>query len=639
MCGIAGIVKNEIASEQEITTMTNSMIHRGPDSHGIYLNGRIGLGHRRLSIIDLSVDANQPMWNSTKDAVIVFNGEIYNYPDLRSECLSKGCRFKTNSDTEVIIEMYKLYGEDFINRLRGMFAIAIYDLVKEVVFLYRDRIGIKPLFYSIHKEELFFASEIKAIASVLKDMHLDHDSFYYFFRTSLYTEDTTVFSEVRQLLPGHLFKFDLKTNTHEIKKYYDIYNAFLLPKLEMSDTKIISSFSEKLHEVVKMHMLADVPVGTFLSGGLDSSIITALAASVVKERNLYTASVIFPTENAYYNEEDYSDLVANQYNTNHHKVLFNGSFLQDMSNLAWHSDEPFGIVSSYALYELSRHVSKDVKVVLTGDGADENLAGYFGLFSPYRSKYRSFSGLLGFMAKMLKPFINISPAHLNYYFLKLKDSSGGSSYDFSNASAYSSTTKFEILFNRHLLAAIDTWKQNNRRKYYDVLHDQSELRKMLFTLTKTRLIDEMLKKVDRMTMAHSLEARVPFLDHELVELMIQIPDHLKYQIVDGVLSNKFVLRKAAEKYIDKKIIYRKKHGFDMPLNKWIREEIDDIKNMILSGFLVEKNVIDKSQLEKMFALHLNGRQNSAFVILNIYAFETWHNVYLNRIPGFKLNLI
>ncbi len=638
MCGIVGIIGYNLIREQDLDTMAQSISHRGPDNQGIYIDGNVGLGHRRLSIIDLSSAAHQPMISSSSDTVIVFNGEIYNYLELRKELHDKSVQFRTSSDTEVILELYQVYGKEFVHKLRGMFAIAVYDRLEQKVFLYRDRLGIKPLYFANLVKGFYFASEIKAIASVIKEFTINLNGFYHYLRTSLFTEDDTIFSEVQQLKPGHYIEYSVPSHNMCITKYYDIYDIYLQPQFDNPEKYLIEKFSEKFNQVIKMHLNADVPVGTFLSGGLDSSIVTALSAEYSDGNSIYTASIIFPGEQQYYNEESFSDMVVNQYHTRHDKIIFKGDFLRKMKQLAWYADEPFGIVSSFALFYLSEEVSKHVKVVLTGDGADENLAGYLGLFQPFRSKYSQYQLLLRITAELVKPFTLFDSDFLKRNYLKLVDKSGGESYDFSNAATYSSTLNFELLQKEHFQNALNLWKKNNRKEYYSQLHNQSDLRKKLFSITKTRLIDEMLKKVDRMTMAHSLEARVPFLDHELVELIVRLPDNLKYKYQNGKLLNKYILRKTSEKHLNNEIIYREKHGFDMPFGKWIMDDNMIIKDVLLNGFLVRNNVIKTSNLEKLFNNHLSGKSNNMFAILTLYSFESWLNSYNDKIPQFRLSL-
>ena len=638
MCGIAGIICNNFIQERELDTMAQSISYRGPDNQGIYIDKNVGFGHRRLSIIDLSEAANQPMISNSTNTVIIFNGEIYNYKILRKELLGKGVAFRTNSDTEVILELYQLYGKEFVHKLRGMFAIALYDKLKQKVFLYRDRLGIKPLYFADLEKGFYFASEIKAIASVVKGFKINLNAFYYYLRTSLFTEDATVFSEVKQLKPGHYIEYSVSSLSMRITKYYDIYDVYLLPQFDDSEEYLIEKFSEKFNQVIQMHLIADVPVGTFLSGGLDSSIVTALSAKNSNSDKLYTASIIFPNEQTYYNEESFSDMVANDCHTKHDKIIFNGDFLRKMKQFAWYADEPFGIVSSYALFYLSEEVSKNVKVVLTGDGADENLAGYLGLFTPFRSKYSNYRYFLKIAAELIKPLTFFDSGTFQQNYLKLIDKSGDESYDFSNAATYPSTMSYELLQKEHFHSAVNLWKNNNRKLYYSMLQNQSDLRKKLFAITKTRLIDEMLKKVDRMTMAHSLEARVPFLDHELVEFIIRLPDNLKFQYHNGKLLNKYILRKTSEQYLNKKIIYREKHGFDMPLEKWIREDIDIIKDELLNGFLVKNKIMSANKIEKLLNNHLSGRSNSMFVILNLFSFESWYISYTDKIDSFSLSI-
>jgi asparagine synthase (glutamine-hydrolysing) len=290
------------------------------------------------------------------------------------------------------------------------------------------------------------------------------------------------------------------------------------------------------------------------------------------------------------------------------------------------------------LFFLSEKVTSNVKVVLTGDGADENLAGYLGLFAPFRSKYSRFRYILRIISCLLKPFTYLKQSKLRTLYLKLVDKSGSEAYDFSNAASYSSTLTFDILNRKYFHRALNTWRNNNRKLYYSKLRNQSDLRKKLFAISKTRLIDEMLKKVDRMTMAHSLEARVPFLDHKLVEFIIQLPDKFKIQYKNGILLNKFILRKTAERYLRPGIIYREKHGFNMPLDNWIIKDKELIRENLVNGFLVRNGIIDINKVDELLANHVSGKSNNMFAIINLFSFESWYLSYTSRIENFKIKI-
>jgi asparagine synthase (glutamine-hydrolysing) len=516
-----------------------------------------------------------------------------------------------------------------------MFAFALWDRRKQELFIARDRIGIKPLYYLIDNDKIIFASEIKAIAGVVKEMKLNLDGFYSYFRTAIFTKENTVFENIRQLSPGHFLILN-SSNKVIIEKYWDL-NEHFSDGQNCSLDNTLKRLDDVLHETVGYHTVSDVPVGTFLSGGLDSSLITALATK--QNPGLNTISIVFPEKNEYYNEEKYSSLVADRYHTNHRRLNFSGNFLERLPQLAWYADEPFGVTSAYALFDLSAEMRRTNKVVLTGDGADELLGGYYRLYENDLLKYSKYRFLLSGIAHLIKPFIPVSgDKELLKLYLKLISKSGTKSFNFSQSSSYSTTNSFTILSNEYVYKALDIWKKNSRKEYYEELLIKDELKKKLYSLMKTRLVDEMLKKVDRMTMANSLEARVPFLDHKLVEFSVTLPSKFLSLKTGGKIETKHVLRKAAEKYLPDNIIYREKHGFNIPFNEWIRDKSGIITDTIYNGYLLKNNIIDKAELNKTIRMHNSGSINAQYPILNLFCFECWCLAYKSNIPGFRLSV-
>lgn len=610
--------------------------HRGPDGEGIWQEGNIALGHVRLSIIDLSSAASQPMVSVDGRFVITYNGEIYNYRELQSELRQNGIIFKTDSDTEVILALFSRYGLKCIERLRGMFAFAIWDRKKEELTVVRDRIGIKPLYYWKDEEKIIFASEIKAIASVIKDMTLNLSGFYTYFRTSLYENDQTVFENIKQLQPGHFAVINLQKDINA-GKYWDLKEYFSDKRKPDSFNMTVSKLDEILKESVRYHNVSDVPVGTFLSGGLDSSLVTAMSARLNKGMN--TISMVFPGNAPYYDEDEFSSYMASKLNTNHRRIYFSGNFLGELGQLAWYADEPFGIASAYALFELSREMRKSNKVVLTGDGADELFGGYYRLYENDLLKYSNYRYLLNGLAEIIKPFISFSgDRRLCNLYLKLISKSGNKSFNFSQSSSYSSTNSFSVLSREYIFEALGKWKNNSRMEYYEEILTNDYLKKKIYSLMKTRLIDEMLKKVDRMSMANSLEARVPLLDYKLVEYAAAIPSEFLYRKQGQVLETKFILRKVSERYLPSQIINRVKHGFNIPFKDWIKDRNEIITDTVNNGFLQNQGIIDLLEVNKMIDKHNNGEHNAQYPILNLYCFESWYKSYKSNIPGFNLTI-
>jgi asparagine synthase (glutamine-hydrolysing) len=637
MCGISGYIslKNSLVDSSLVKEMNRLQKHRGPDGEGIWAEGNVSLGHVRLSIIDLSENASQPMKSEDGRFIITYNGEIYNYRELRTDLIKNGILLRTQSDTEVILKLFAIYGPESLDYLRGMFAFSIWDCKRRELFIARDRIGIKPLYYLLDEDKIIFASEIKAIAGVVKAMKLNLNGFYTYFRTGLFTEDETVFENVRQLLPGHFLKYD-SNNKVTVEKFWDLKEHFSNEN-NLSFNKTIDTFDEILAETVGYHNVSDVPVGTFLSGGLDSSLITALTTKF--NPHLNTISIVFPEESEYYNEEKYSNSIAEKYQTKHKKLKFSGNFLDKLPELAWFGDEPFGITSAYALFNLSAEMRNTNKVVLTGDGADELLGGYYRLYENDISKYSNFRYLLSGIAYMIRPFIPLSnDKKLLDFYLKLVSRSGTKSFNFSESSSYSTTGSLKVLNNEFIFNALDAWKRNSRIEYYEELILKDELKKKLYSLMKTRLVDEMLKKVDRMTMANSLEARVPFLDHKLVEFSAAIPSTFLFLKDGNKIQTKYILRKVSERHLDNEIVYREKHGFNIPFGQWIKEKYEIITSIIYDGYLLRNNIVDEAEVSKMIKLHNEGVVNSQSPILNLFCFECWYLAYNHNIPDFKLSI-
>ena len=642
MCGIVGIYNlvNKAVNPGEIKLMTDMIGHRGPDGEGCWIDDSIGLGHRRLAIIDVSTAGNQPMVTLDSRYVIVFNGEIYNYKELKEQLERKGCIFYTKSDTEVVLQLFIHYGLKSVDFLRGMFAFAIWDNKLKSLSLVRDRLGIKPLYLFWDQSCCVFASEIKAIVAVKPNLTINLNSFGRYLRTSTMTNNETVFKEITRLEPGTIAQIN-----HEglkIYHYYTLQNTFsnnTASYKELSAEKDV--LYQNLKEAVQYHLVSDVKVGCFLSGGLDSSTLIALTRELTGDAELFTSSVVFDKGLNKYNEEYFSDLVSNIFSTSHLKCSLDESIISELNEIVWHCDEPFGIAASFALYILSRETSKNVKVVLSGDGADEILGGYQGFFnsikdeSIWRSILQKSSNLLRLSAKFGCARNNF----LNTAYLKMARKGGSAGLQFAEQIANSSALNFRFFNDDLLYNAWTDWTQCELATAYDLLTDNSDLRKKLFASQKTRLVDEMLTKVDRMTMAHGLEARVPFLDHHFVEYSNALPDNYKINFTAGnIQQGKFILRKAMEKKLPDNIIYREKHGFDIPIpNYFSKISTENIRDVIFNGFLIKNAIINKNKIEELFSTDNGINENYQFV-LNLYMFELWFNVYTAKIPDFVLSI-
>ena len=641
MCGIAGILNFDGAKvdPRSINRMTDIIRHRGPDGEGIWIDSNVGLGHRRLAIIDLDARASQPMVSANGQFVISFNGEIYNYKELQKIVLSKGLTLRTNSDTEVILCLFQIFGAEAIEMLRGMFAFALWDAGTKDLVLVRDRLGIKPLYYSLSARGIVFGSEIKAIAAVQPQLTFNTDAFWKFIRKSTYSDNETVFSEIKTVEPGTYL--DISGGEVRLRRYWDLSAIFRNPvDYHLKEEDYIRRFHDEFSDAVEHHLVSDVPVGGFLSGGLDSSTVMAYMRKMRPGGDIYTTSIVFPEHPVRYNEETYSDAVSRHLNTLHEKVPFRDDFFEDMGELAWFGDEPFGIIASYALYRLAERSAQKVKVVLTGDGADEVLAGYQGYVSNVTPKYysmRSVFRVASGLITMVSARAGMNTDILNSVWLKLKMHSEPTPYNYAN-SVTNAGAYYYLAFNQdYLLSAWESWHRNSSALSYEDLENDSELRRRLFSSMKTRLVDEMLAKVDRMTMAHSLEARVPFLDHKLVEFCVPMPDDLKVRSSPAGVKSKYILRKASESVLPADIVYREKHGFNHPIDIWVRDNASQIGETVENGVLVKHGILDRTKMRRILREHAAGSKNHAGFVFNIFVFEKWYEAYKSRIDGFTMS--
>jgi asparagine synthase (glutamine-hydrolysing) len=637
MCGISGIVNfsGNPVHRDKLQLMNDIQAHRGPDGEGIWIDGPLGLGHRRLSIIDLSDAANQPMVANDGESVIVFNGEIYNYQEMATELTAAGMACRTHSDTEVVLNMYRLYGPDSLNRLRGMFAFAIWDAHKRELFLARDRVGIKPLYYLCNNTTFVFASEIKAIAaSGYSSLTVNRRSLAGLMRFLVVPQPDTIFSDIRKLEPGRYLRITMSGQIEEKVYWKPFVNSENDP--DKNESQWADDLTSKLQESINYHMIADVPVGAFLSGGLDSSAVVTMMRKLAPKQELNTFSIGFPglTE---YDEDQYAKQVAAINSTNHHSGTINPSFFDDFEKIAWHLDEPFAIHSAYATYCLAAHAARKTKVVLTGDGGDELLAGYEG----YKNDAYIRTGVpqpgIALPYSLLYSFGQTFHCK-NHQFLRLltglRRRFGSEGLRYSEQISQNSLYASSLAFTKDwFYPAIEDWQQNLVAQYYDEFKSSDRLSQKLFAEYKTRLVDEMLMKVDRMTMAHSLEARVPLLDHNLVEFAFRTPASLKLRKVDGKLQGKYLLKKAMEPYLPENIIYRKKQGFNIPVRTWMQGDfLQQVKDQVLNGTLVGEGVFDKRGIEFLFSKHdpkTSTHYSNIFILL--LAFETWANAYQARI--------
>lgn len=602
MCGFVGFCDDSKNKKKIIRDMADIIKHRGPDSDGYYVDNNIALGFRRLSIIDLD-KGSQPIFNEDKDKVIVFNGEIYNYKEIREELKSKGHKFSTNTDTEVILHGYEEYKEDILNKLRGMFAFVIYDIKEKSLFGARDFYGIKPFYYYYDDDNFLFGSEIKSFLgspNFKKELNKDMLSQYLTFQCSI--GEDTFFKNTYKLLPGHYFIY--KDKELEIKKYYEV-------KLEPNDDKSLNEWVSGIREVIDnsvlAHKVSDVEVGSFLSSGVDSSLIAKLS-SVDK-----TFTVGY--DNKKYSEIDYAKQFSDKINvSNVSKKISKEEYFKEFSNVQYYMDEPLADASAVMLYFLSKTASKHVKVCLSGEGADEIFGGYNIYHEPYSVSW--YNKIPYFIRKcigiLVYPFRNYTGFNFLYRrSKKIEDRYIGNAFIFEPNDA-----KKIVNFNY----GNKTYKDFTK-PYYDKVSDLDVVTKMQYIDFNFWLIYDILLKADKMSMANSLEVRVPYLDREVIEYASKLPS--KYKIVGN--ETKYAFRKFAKEELADKVADKKKLGFPVPIREWLKE--DDVYQEVKNIFLESEYFFKPKKIIKLLDDHRAGKRDNSRKIWTIYTFLVWYQEY------------
>lgn len=628
MCGIVGkysLAEKELVDEQIIRKMCSTIIHRGPDDHGIYVKNSIGLGMRRLSIIDLQ-GGRQPIFNEDKTVVIVYNGEAYNFLKLRDELKEQGHKFKTQTDTEVLVHAYEQYGIDFIKRIRGMFAFALWDERKKRLILARDRLGQKPLYYTEVNGTLWFCSEIKSIlVDPLVERAVDLQSFDYYLTFNYIPAPRTIFKGIKKLPPGTMLICE-NGNT-KLHKYWALDNS---TNYSFDENECASILYDLLSESVKIRLAADVPLGAFLSGGIDSSIIVSLMAqhSVAPVK---TFSIGF-TDNDF-SELEYARLVSQRFETEHHQHILTSDVKNLIPKLIWYYNEPVGDSSAIPTYYVSKMTRQYVTVALSGDGGDELFAGYgkYPLIQNILSKNPINHSLRLTLSKLIKSW-DLGYLQFNSILKRIKDYVG---YHFSTAcdrdfiwiSRFDNYYKSKI-YSKDIKQIIDSKKA---REFYESKLNKSfskdTFSKILFVDLTSYLPDDLLIKVDIASMANSLEVRSPFLDHKFVEFAASIPNSLK--LCNG--QTKYVLRKAFESLIPTQILERKKMGFSIPIDKWFRHDLHEFSREILLSTDGEINrYFNQKFLAYMLDAHGSGARNYGTKLWLILNFVIWHDMFISN---------
>jgi asparagine synthase (glutamine-hydrolysing) len=632
MCGICGIAlpadSGRRLDERLVTRMRDTLVHRGPDGAGLFMGEGVALGHRRLSIVDVAHGA-QPMASDDGALQLVYNGEVYNHPALMSELEARGRRYRTHCDTETVLRLYEELGHRTPERLRGMFAFAVWDARRRELFLCRDRFGVKPLYY-VHAEDgtLYFASEIKALleAGAVRPT-LNVGALPDFLANHAPSGDETLFAGVRRLPPGHTLTW--RDGRVELREYWDLHFAPGAQADPRSDEALVAEYAERFREAVRLRLMADVPLGMFLSGGIDSAAITAAMSRLV-DGPIRTFSVAFAEREA--NELQYARLVADRYRTDHHEIIVSpAQFFEALPALVWHEDEPIAHPSSVALNFVSRLAAEHVKVVLTGEGSDETLAGYnryratlvnsaigaqWERFAPaavrlaVRERIAAMPGNSRVGRKLARTFLARSADLDTLYF--------------DNFAVFARADQASLLSPaaREQVAGTDPYAA-----YHDALaatDGDTLLKRLLYADTKTYL-HELLMKQDQMSMAASIESRVPFLDHPLVEFVATLPDRLKLR---GT-TTKWILRRAMQHELPREILSRRKMGFPVPVGAWLRGEYRHlVDDLVLGERTLARGLFDPAALRRLVARHQAG-ENHAERLWALVTFEQWQRIFFD----------
>lgn len=633
MCGICGIVSGAaggVPDKELIWRMTETLRHRGPDDAGVHVDGQAALGMRRLSIIDLHT-GHQPMYNEDGTICVILNGEIYNYPDLTRLLRRKGHVFRTSSDTEAIVHLYEEYGEDCVQHLNGMFAFAIWDSRERSLFLARDRMGIKPLYYYNDGKRLIFGSEVKALlASGLVERKVAAESLHHFLSLNYMPWDTTMVEGVRKLLPGHFLSY--KGGEVRIAKYWDIQYDYTGG---MSEADCAEGILSLLKQSVKRRLISDVPLGFFLSGGIDSSTIVALA-SELGGQPIKTFSIGF--EEKSYSELKHARMIAGRYGTDHREFIVRSDARDLLHKLVWYSDEPSADSSIIPTYYLSKMTREHVKVALSGDGGDEMFGGYltylaYKAANLYRKAPLWLRGrVIGGMVDMLP--VSDKKVSLEYKakrFIRGMDMSTLRAHYWWNG-AFSEEEKGELYSPglRERLAGSDTL--GIFEKPFNRYPDLDTMSRLLYVDAKLYLADDILVKVDRASMANSLEVRVPILDHELVEFAAKIPPEMK---IKGSIK-KYIFKKATKGLLPHRTRHRKKKGFSIPISQWLKGELRETTLHYLSPARVRPmGYFNPAAVSGLLDDHLSGRRNNAYYIWALLVFQIWHETFIEKGASFS----
>ena len=620
MCGIAGFISKGFKDnkEHQIKEMISLIDYRGPDSNGIFVDDEIAFGHTRLSILDLSYSGHQPMFSESKEIVIVFNGEVYNFQELKNELFKSGRSFTSATDTEVIINGYLEWGDEIFKKLNGIFAIAIWDFKNETLLLSRDRFGVKPLYYELNEGELSFGSEIKTLLfRNKKERKINRQGLheFLFYGNALCTK--TLFQGIENLDPGTFVKF----KKGELSKH-TFWSADMITQIDCSFEEAKVKTQNLLESAVKRQLVGDVPLGVFLSGGIDSSCITAFAAKHYPSK-IKTFSASFDFDKGV-NELDKSRFVSDYYGTDHEELHIKGENLPDVvTDLVWHHDSPFSDAANIPLYLLCDQVKSTHKVILQGDGGDEIFAGYrrhqvLNQFSKY------YPLILAGKISSLFPFKNITKDRIERMADALGSRGDGERMALLLTVESLKKSPVKILSDEYRAALNETDPFLEYKKVAERFESMDKVQKMLYTDTQIILPSIFLEKVDKSTMAQSIEVRVPLLDNELTEYVMSLPSSLKVKNDE----KKWLIRSALRGIVPDNILDAPKTGFGVPFENWLKGPLKELmKDSLFSSKIKDLGVFNENVLESLIKDHESGKANNGFILWKMMNLSIWLEKY------------
>ena len=634
MCGIAGFsqFKHQIGNVETLKRMGQAIYHRGPDAGAEYIDEQIGLSHRRLAIIDLTDAGIQPMQSYDDRYVIAFNGEVYNFLEIREELSAAGYPFKTHTDTEVILALYHYYGVELLQKINGMFAFALWDKEQQSLFLARDRMGKKPFYYSQYNGEVVFASELKSLLTITdipREIRLDavHDFFAY----QYIPDPKTIYQDIYKLDPGHYLTVDCKGINK--KQYWNVSFAQTSTK---SEQELKEQTQKIISDCTNQRMISDVALGAFLSGGVDSSGIVALMAKAAEKRGekaITTCSIGFDDEK--FDETEFARIVAEQYQTEHHQLTVQQDVAASLEHIVSFFDEPFADPSLVPTFFVSQLAREKVTVAIAGDGGDEVFAGYEKYAVDYReNKLRDKTPK--WLRKNIFPLLSKSLSKIKIKACQRASSLFNSlsvdpAMGFYISNAFMKDATWQSLVNDETKAQLGNYHPSQQTiYYYNQCDGDDHLSRILYTDMKTYLPGGILVKVDRMSMANSLEVRAPILDHQVIEFACTVPPKFKLNTDEDKVEKKLLLKEAFKDYLPDDILYRKKMGFSVPLAAWLRNELKEITEQRLlhrSAGLCQ--FFKKDQVAKLWHEHISTKQDHATILWSMLMFQMWWDKYMD----------